>query len=145
MTSEINISEDLDLFVRQHATDYCAMQLILFFAYHPFTRFSWLAISQYLKQVGKKHPVRKVLADFAEKGIIRMDTRNNVPMYSLSEEIQNTVSMRKKLMTTSDTSGNVVIGTSSRSCSVRRFRPMIRFRRWKSLQWKYLLWKTTPQ
>ena len=97
MTSEINISEDLDLFVRQHATDYCAMQLILFFAYHPFTRFSWLAISQYLKQVGKKHPVRKVLADFAEKGIIQMDTRNNVPVYSLSEEIQNTVSELMRL------------------------------------------------
>lgn len=92
MTSEIIVSKELCHFIKEHATDYYTLQLILFFAHHPCAKFNEMAISQSLNQGSKRHYIRKALSDLADKGTVQMCIANNVALYSL------TVSMRSLML-----------------------------------------------
>jgi hypothetical protein len=85
MTSKVIISEELSHFIKEHANDHCALQLILFFAIHPYARFSELAITHALNQNGGRRSLQKVLRNLVDRGIIRKCIENNVLLYSLSD------------------------------------------------------------
>ncbi len=85
MTSEITISEELRHFVNEHTNDYYTLQIILFFADHPYARFSELAIIHALNHDGGGHCIQEALRGLVDKGMMKMSTESNVAFYSLPE------------------------------------------------------------
>jgi len=97
MASEITVSEELCHFIKEHATDYYTLQLILFFAHHPYAQFDEMAISQALNQGSERHCIQKALGDLADKGIVQTSIANNVPLYSLTVNMRSLVLELAKL------------------------------------------------
>ena len=73
------------------------LELLLFLARHPCTRFSQLALAHTLKS--RKSCVEKALAYLVEKGVIKQYDSRGVPVYSLSDDgsLRGTVSDMAKL------------------------------------------------
>lgn len=97
MTSEITISEVLFHLIREHANDRYRLQLVLFFADHPYTQFNELAIVHALNQDGGRRYLLKALSDLVDKGMIRTCTATNGVIYSLHENMRCLVSELAKL------------------------------------------------
>ncbi len=86
MTSEITISEELRHFVDEHANDYHALQIILFFADHPYARFSELTIIHALNHDRSgERCIQEALRKLVDKRMMKMSTESKVAFYSLSE------------------------------------------------------------
>ncbi len=65
------------------------MQVILFFADHPYARFNELAIIQALKQDGGESLIQQALRDLANMGIINTWMDGEVTIFSLIENMRN--------------------------------------------------------
>ncbi len=113
MSGKITISEELCRFISEHTNDYFALQLILFFAEHPYTQFNELAIIHALSQDGGRRSLQKALRILVDKGMIKTCTDSNVLIYSLPENMRSLVlelarlnpSQRKTVATKTDLSG----------------------------------------
>jgi len=98
MTNEITISDGLYHLIKEQTNHHYALQLILFFADHPYARFNKLAIIYALDQDGGKRCIKKALSDLVDKGIIIEKCINShVPVYSLAENMRSLVLELKKL------------------------------------------------
>ncbi len=113
MSSKITISEDLFRFISEHTNDYYALQLILFFAEHPYAQFNELAIIHALNQDGGRRCLQQALRILVDKGMIKTCVDSNVHVYSLPENMRSLVlelarlnpSQRKTVATKTNLSG----------------------------------------
>jgi hypothetical protein len=85
MNSKITISEELSRFIKEYATDRYTLQLILFFAAHPYARFSELTIIHALNQNGGRCSLQKALRNLVDRGLIIARFENKVVLYSLPD------------------------------------------------------------
>ena len=85
MTSKATISEELSRFIKEYADDHYALQLILFFAVHPYAWFSELAIIHALNQNGSRRCLKEAIRNLVNRGVIRTCNKNKVNLYSLSD------------------------------------------------------------
>ena len=97
MLGEITISEGLYHFIKEQTNDRYALQLILFFADHPYAQFSELAIIYALDQDGRKRCIREALRGLVDKGILEKCINSYVVIYSLAEYTRSLVLELKKL------------------------------------------------
>ena len=88
MNNEITVSEEVGSLIREYKNDYYSLQIILFFANHPYTQFNELAIIHALDRNGGRGYIQKVLSNFVEKGIVKTHKDSRAPLYSLTENIQ---------------------------------------------------------
>ncbi|MFC1987270.1 hypothetical protein ACFLVH_01830 [Chloroflexota bacterium] len=89
MASEINVSDELNHFIKDTVSDYYAMQVVLFFADHPYARFNKLAIIQALKHNGGERLIQQALRDLVNIGIINTWMDGEVTLFSLIEHMRN--------------------------------------------------------
>ena len=89
--TEVPVSEVLNRFLEEQRNDYCAWQLILFFAEHPYIRFNRLAVIHALNHENGRRYVQKALDELIEQGIIKVTTEGNLPLYSLAEDVRRLV------------------------------------------------------
>lgn len=85
------VSEVLNHFLEEQRHDYCAWQLILFFAEHPYIKFNRLAIIHALNQENGRQYIQKALDELIEHGIIKVTTESHLPLYSLAEDMRRLV------------------------------------------------------
>ena len=90
-TSDVASSDVLCRFIEEQKNDYCAWQLILFFAEHPYVRFNRLAVLHALNQENGRRYIQKALDELIEQGIIKVTTEGNLPLYSLAEDMRRLV------------------------------------------------------
>ena len=98
MTNEINVSEEVCSFVKEYKNDYCALKIILFFADHPYARFSELAIIHALNHDNGRVYIQRTLSNFVERGIIKTQIGSSVLLYSLPENVRRLVLELAKLV-----------------------------------------------
>jgi len=96
MTNEISVSEEVCNLIKEYKNDYCSLQLILFFADHPYMQFDELAIIHALNRDNGKSYVQRALSNFVEKGVIKT-IGSSVPLYSLPENVRRLVSELARL------------------------------------------------
>src|SRR3989338_5464728 len=89
--TEVPVSEVLNRLLEEQRNDYCAWQLILFFAEHPYIRFNRLAVIHALNHENGRRYVQKALDELIEQGIIKMTTHSHLPLYSLAEDMRRIV------------------------------------------------------
>ena len=91
MNNEITVSGKVCNLIREYKNDYYSLQIILFFADHPYTRFNELAIVHTLDRNGGKGYIQKALNNFVEKKIVKTHENSSTSLYSLAENIQKQV------------------------------------------------------
>jgi len=91
MNNEITVSEEADNLIREYKNDYYSLQIILFFADHPYTQFNELAITHTLDRNGGRGYIQKALSNFVEKRIVKTHKDSSASLYSLTENIQRQV------------------------------------------------------
>ncbi len=89
--SEVASSDVLSRFFDEQRNDYCAWQLILFFAEHPYVRFNRLAIIHALNQDSGRRYIQIALDELIEQGIIKVSTDATMSLYSLAEDMRRLV------------------------------------------------------
>ena len=89
--TEVPVSEVLNRFLEEQRNDYCAWQLILFFAEHPYIRFNRLAVIHALNHENGRRYVQKALDELIEQGIIKVTAEAHLPLYSLAEDMRRIV------------------------------------------------------
>jgi len=97
MTSEITISSELGHFIKERTNDHYALQIILFFADHPYARFNELAIIHALNHDNGRRCLQKALTGLVDQGIIKRCLGSNVLLYSLAENMRSPVLELTKL------------------------------------------------
>ncbi len=91
MTRGIIISAELSHFIKENSDDYYTLQLMLFFADHPYTRFNELAIIHALNPECGRRGIQKALRELVAKGIIKTCVDSNMHLYSLLENARSLI------------------------------------------------------
>lgn len=97
MTNEISVSEEVCNLIKEYKNDYCSLQLILFFADHPYMQFDELAIIHALNQDNGSVYIQRTLSNFVERGIIKTQIGSSGSLYSLPENVRRLVLELAKL------------------------------------------------
>jgi len=84
--AEVTVPEKLRQFVERHADDHYCLELLQFFAAHPRTRFSKLAIIRALSVNGGRLGIERGLEHLVDNGAVRMRVENNNSLFSLAED-----------------------------------------------------------
>jgi hypothetical protein len=84
-TSQVAIKEKLSQSLGEYATDPCCQEVLVFLRRHPHTRFSRLAIVH--ASNSRRLYVEQALSHLTNSGVIRRHLENNVPFYSLKEQV----------------------------------------------------------
>ncbi len=84
--AQTTLAEKLCHFVRQYIDDFYCLQLLRFFGRYPYTRFSEPVVAQALNSHNKKPHTKRALSQLIDKGVVRVSTNNDVPLYSLTED-----------------------------------------------------------
>ncbi|MDH5364594.1 MAG: hypothetical protein OEW82_05450 [Dehalococcoidia bacterium] len=83
--TRIAIEEKLSQLLGEYANDPYCREVLVFLRRHPYTRFSRLAIVHALN--GHRLCVEQALTHLTDSGVIRRHLENNVPFYSLKEQV----------------------------------------------------------
>ena len=85
MNKKPSVSGELFHFIRENANDHYALQVILFFADHPYARFNEPAIIHASNLNGGRIFLQKALKNLVAKGTVKACVYNNGALYSLDE------------------------------------------------------------
>lgn len=91
MNAETNISKESFYFIKQHINNRYGLQIVMFFADHPYAQFNELAIIHALNQEGGKVYLQRALSGLVDAGMIQTCVDNNIRIYSLSARMINLV------------------------------------------------------
>ncbi|MBI4296600.1 MAG: hypothetical protein HY667_05745 [Chloroflexi bacterium] len=82
--STIEIRDKLGQLIREYGDDRCSLDLLVFLAGHPHTRFSRMAIAHAIdaQRLNIDRPLRHLIKD----GLVKMWVENGLALYSLTED-----------------------------------------------------------
>jgi hypothetical protein len=83
--TRIAIEEKISQLPSEYANDLYCQEVLIFLRRHPYTRFSQLAIVHALNS--HRLYVEQALNHLTNSGVIRSYLKNNVPFYSLKEQV----------------------------------------------------------
>jgi hypothetical protein len=84
VTAQVATIGTLDEVIRKYANDRSCQEVLFFLGRHPHARFSRLAIVHALN--GYKSYTEQALNHLANDGVVKRYVKNNLPLYSLSED-----------------------------------------------------------
>jgi hypothetical protein len=84
-TTRIAIEEKFSQLLSEYANDPYCREVLVFLRRHPYTRFSRLAIVHALNS--HRLYIEQALNHLTNSGVIRSYLENNVPFYSLKEQV----------------------------------------------------------
>lgn len=88
---ETSRSDVLSRYIEERRHDYCAWQLIQFFATHPYVRFNRLAVIHALNQDSGRRYIQEALDELISQGIIKATPEGSSVLYSLAEDMRRLV------------------------------------------------------
>jgi hypothetical protein len=91
MAIEVKISDEIYNLIKDNASDYYTMQIIVFFGNHPFARFNELAVIHALNQENGRHLIQKSLRDLVNAGIIKAEIEGRAAVFSVVENMREIV------------------------------------------------------
>jgi DNA-binding transcriptional ArsR family regulator len=91
VTGGVGGADVLSRYIEERKHDYCAWQLIQFFAEHPYVRFNRLAVIHALNLDSGRRYIQKALDELIEQGIIKASPEGSSVLYSLAEDMRRLV------------------------------------------------------
>src|SRR3990172_753706 len=97
MDSESTISEESLNFIKEAANDSYCLQIILFFAGHPYAQFNELAIIHALNHDGERRYLQRALGVLVDKAMIKTHMDSKTLVYLLADNMRSLASELAKL------------------------------------------------
>jgi hypothetical protein len=97
MVTENKTLNEINHFIRQNTSEYYTMQVVQFFAKHPYARFNEVAIIKALNQEDSRYLIEETLKDLVSMGVIKVGIDGNRAVFSLSENGRDAASEYAKL------------------------------------------------